>query len=92
MLIQQNRHVQIFYANYEDIKNILMEHQEEDRTAHVQHETLQMLVSFLTPFKEDSLQVEAHTYAPWEQLDVADHTTGSRNGRRVSSLALHSAL
>jgi hypothetical protein len=52
-----------FYANYEDIENILIERREEDRMAHVQHETLQMLLSFLTPFKEASLQLEADTHA-----------------------------
>jgi hypothetical protein len=51
-----------FDASYEDIGNILMEYQEEDRISHVQHEMQQMLVSFLTLFKAHSLQVEAHTY------------------------------
>jgi hypothetical protein len=51
------------YANYEDIENILIERREEDRMAHVHHETLQMLLSFLTLFKEASLQLEADTHA-----------------------------
>jgi hypothetical protein len=48
-----------FYANYEDIENILIER----RMSHVQHETLQTLLSFLTTFKEASLQLEADTHA-----------------------------
>jgi hypothetical protein len=31
--------------------------------SHVQHKTLQTLLSFLTPFKEASLQLEADTHA-----------------------------
>jgi hypothetical protein len=40
-----------FDASYEDTGNTEKDHQ-EFRMAHVQHETLQILVSFLTPYKE----------------------------------------
>jgi hypothetical protein len=53
---------QSFDANYEYIENILIQHQGKDRMAHVQHETLQFLVSLLTTFKAASLQLEADTY------------------------------
>jgi hypothetical protein len=47
----------------EYIENILIERQEEVRMAHIQQETLQMLVSFLIPFKGASLQLQVDTYA-----------------------------
>jgi hypothetical protein len=49
-----------FYANYEGTENIIIERREEDRMVHVQCETVQLLLSFLTPIKEASLQLEAH--------------------------------
>jgi hypothetical protein len=51
-----------FYANYEGTENII-ERREEDRMVHVQRETVQLLLSFLTPIKEASLQLEADTHA-----------------------------
>jgi hypothetical protein len=51
-----------FDASCQGIENILIQRREEERMAHIQRETLQMLVSFLTPFKEASLQLEADTY------------------------------
>jgi hypothetical protein len=52
-----------FDAGYQDNENILIERHKEERMTHIQRETLQMLASFLTPFKEASLQLEADTYA-----------------------------
>jgi hypothetical protein len=40
-----------FDTSYEDTGNTEKDNQ-EFRMAHVQHETLQILVSFLTPYKE----------------------------------------
>jgi hypothetical protein len=57
-LVQQNRCTNFLMPNYEDIENILIERWEEERMAHIQHETLQMLC-----FKEASFQLEADTYA-----------------------------
>jgi hypothetical protein len=51
-----------FYGNYQDIENIIIDCP-EDRMAHVQQEILQMLLSFLPPFKVASMQLEADTHA-----------------------------
>jgi hypothetical protein len=51
-----------FDANNEDIKNIIIYSREEERMSHIQRGILQMLMSFLIPFKEASLQLKADTY------------------------------
>jgi hypothetical protein len=49
-------------ANYEDTENIVIDYCQEEEMVHVQCEMLQMLLSFLTPFKEALLQFEADTH------------------------------
>jgi hypothetical protein len=48
-------------SDYQDNENILTERPKEDRMAHIQYETLQMLVSFQTLFRKTSLKPAADT-------------------------------
>jgi hypothetical protein len=52
-----------FDGNCQDTGNVLKERREEERMPHIQRETLQMSVSFLTSFKETSLKTEVDPYA-----------------------------
>jgi hypothetical protein len=57
-----------------------MGHWEEGRMTYVQREKLQMLVSFLSPFREGSLLLEADAYAtlPLVQLSGLSARFGIR--------------
>lgn len=55
-----------FDANYEDITNILIERGEIERMNHIEQSTLKMLITFLKPFRDSSVQLEGNMYPTLE--------------------------